>query len=159
MNGEMVKRLVALFLLAIFSLQTIGVTVMHHVCSSHHRDGITSINGISAETASGCCCSENKDGCDPYSPHPERLSIVMENCCQEQSSYLKFQFTAGTTGTLMLIPVFAALLSQIFNPAHQEDTSTGINAHPYFRYYSPPLTGVGFLLSIHQIKIPQEIHC
>ncbi len=156
---EMLKRILSLFLLAIFSLQTVGMTVMHHVCISHHSDRITALNGISAEAENGCCCLDSHDSCNPFLPEPDMLSIDREKCCQEKSSYLKFDFTAGVTGNLVLIPVFAAVVYSIFDPTHQADTLTRIISHPFFRYYSPPLTGVGFLLSIHQIKIPGDFHC
>ncbi|MEI6435082.1 MAG: hypothetical protein WCP32_09575, partial [Bacteroidota bacterium] len=75
-------------------------------------------------------------------------------CCYELTTLFKFDFVSHAPFYFSSLPLnqgFASLLPILSSLPIDRIL---ISDDPYFRFHSPPLTGIHLLHAIHQIKIP-----
>jgi hypothetical protein len=147
------KKFFAAFLLIVFTVETIGLTIIHHHCSMGHTPQITAVNGLGGSETGDCCCGHEAP-CAGDPKDEAALSLQAPPCCTELTTYLKLEVSANVIAIQTLsgsINDMETILPGIFDKA-------GFDAVlPVFRFnidYSPPHSGTDFLITIKQLKIP-----
>ena len=149
----MFMRIISFLLLIVLLTETTGVTLVHHFCSMSNTCEIKSVDGFSGESDSSCTCSEEADE-EASNPEEQPQSFSAPACCYEVSTFLKFDFSSIIHSPLVFTSFTDAVIGLFhFKPVHPGENKS-ISGDPFFRFYSPPLSGINLLHAIHQIKIP-----
>jgi hypothetical protein len=151
----MVRKFIAVTLLLIFTVETIGFTIRHHFCSVGHSDEITAINGFRSDVSDeeGCCCANEPRGSDAAQSATE-ISLVPQPCCTEIAAYLKFEFSSNLPATFLKVLEHPFSAIQLFGLTGIFEKESFSLITPHYSYFSPPLSGTDFLIFSHQRKIP-----
>lgn len=150
------RKIIALLLLLVLTIESIGFTVVYHLCSSAHESEINSVNGFkSKQDQESCCCS---DLChDTGIPVKDEIAFQPTPCCTNVARYIKLESD-------FYLPVSFNLLSEIvvqpvlhFCLPQPESHDLFTNSVLANGEHSPPLQSNRFLISVHQLKIAG--HC
>ena len=147
------QRILSVFMMLILLAGTTGITVLQHVCNSGKTREIKAMDGISLESASVCGCEEDEAG-PPVGNDTDGVSLNASPCCISFTTFFRISFTTITTGPLFMVPLFD--FQPVFNTNLTAKSLFDLIKpdQPFFRFHSPPLTGMKLLVSLHQIKIP-----
>ncbi len=149
----MFNRVMSILLLMVFLFGTTGVTVLQHVCSGGNTREIKAIDGFSGAFAISCSCDEESPN-EPAKSSDDLPGFSAPPCCYELTTLFKFDFVSHAPFYFSSLPLnqgFASLLPILSSLPIDRIL---ISDDPYFRFHSPPLTGIHLLHAIHQIKIP-----
>lgn len=146
------RKIISLLLLLVMTIESIGFTVVLHLCSSAHEAEINSFNGFTAGTGQeSCCCA---DLChDSEVPVQDDIAFEPVPCCTNVARYIKLESDFYPPFTFSLFP-FSSVLPVIQYDLPGQETE-GLFLHNFLKNpeHSPPLHSNRFLISVHQLKI------
>lgn len=124
------KNLSIYLMTAILFVASTGFTLFSHICLMDEKET------VSTQKMADCCAKEPITSSDTE-------GLNSSNCCIDNSTYLKFDFTGATQRALEFsdIPLFIT----IFN-AEPENISTAFSGF-IFKDLPPPLSGRNILLN------------
>ena len=149
----MFMRIISFLMLIVLLTETTGVTLIHHFCSMSNTCEIKSIDGFSGESDTSCSCDEEAGNAASNSEEQPQ-SFSAPACCYEVSTFLKFDFSSIFNSPLVFTPFSDVFMGFTLMKSVQPTEGKIIPDGPFFRFYSPPLSGLNLLHAIHQMKIP-----
>jgi hypothetical protein len=147
------RKCIAIFLLMIFTVETIGLTIIQHNCAMGQSREITAVNGL-GDAEGACCCCDHESFCDEKLQETERMSLVAPPCCTEMTTYLKLEVCTNVLPPLTLtgtLDTHEIIMPGILEPKFDNPEI------PVARYeidYSPPHSASDYLITLNQLKIP-----
>ena len=148
----MLRKVLSYVLLIILLVQNTGVTLIHHYCNMAGSREIVAFDGVAEDACSDCCCDVPEPGDFPLKE--QNPSFEAPSCCYEITTYLKFNYTSTLATPLLFQPLADLAWNYQEMPEAPLTDSNLCHSHPFYQFYSPPLTGIALLHAIHQIKIP-----
>ncbi len=154
------NRIGIFLLLLVFLFSTIGISILHQVCSSSHHNEITVYPELFKSTGSPCCGASAEVSCcdDDQGNQGDNASQVISAmpCCVSVNSYLKLEIPALRSEKL-IINNFTVLLCHDALPSSDYASEECLSLPgTLFQFYSPPLTGKRLVHFLHQPKIPDH---
>lgn len=150
------RKIIALLLLLVLTIESIGFTVVYHLCSSAHEAEINSVNGFKSEPdQESCCCS---DLChDSGIPVKDEIAFQPTPCCTNVARYIKLESDFYPPVSFNIFPEIVVQPVLHFYLPQPESQNSFVNPFPSNGEHSPPLQPNRFLISVHQLKIAG--HC
>jgi hypothetical protein len=150
------RKVIAILLLFVLTIESVGLTVVLHLCSSGHTAEINAVNGILSEPdQEGCCCSDRCS--DDELILQEQIAFQPAPCCTDIARYIKLDSDFYLPYTFSLFPIISLQPAVQFSLTKAQSEDSHCNFGKNNREPSPPLLPYRFLISIHQLKIAG--HC
>ena len=130
------KNLSIYLMTAILFVASTGFTLFSHICLMDEKQT------VSAQKMEDCCVKETL-------PDASAEGLNSSNCCIDNSTYLKFDFTGATQRVLEFsdIPLFITIIN--VEPENISTTFSGF----IFKDLPPPLSGRNILLNKQVFRI------
>ncbi len=145
------KRAIGVFLLLAVFLGTTGVTFYHHVCACKPIATLTPVTHS--------CCGHSQDGAGcGMEQHAKQAPF--QGCanhhkgCKDVPTYVKASLTGLPAIKQQLVKVDFSVIALTYPPVPVEKTSDGKTGFVTRAEDPPPIPGIQFLVSVHQLKIP-----
>lgn len=167
---KIIQQITTIFTALVFLLGSMGISIYHHSCFTHHAEKTVVYPGI-FQSASDCSCQDASASCTGC--HTEKSCSIdagfrpeetcdsgtgchleASSCCKSETLYMKLEpgFLPGTTSVEFsdLPSAFPALHPTV--PVLSNHTVPPV--YSFFEYYAPPFSGRALVFFLHQIKVP-----